>query len=367
VAATGGWQTLTLHPTEDIRKFWPDLLAEDSGLARLRFGVRVRNNATGQGVFDRLRINRTRDALRWPVRTQQDLMHRLGKRYPHVTQLLSTEVSMVRHLNVYMEKLELFPYPDRGKAPTLDNSTQAAQDMVDWYHARGALVQYNHPPINTAELVANRAFGCDLMETVDSGGDFTTTTKRMEMFDAAARNAIFLTATSQNDDHAGRNWSKQHLFHTSVWTESKKARDLIEAMAQGQVWLNHQRLWPGGRFDLSVHGRRAMGRVIQTSADSVPVEISAENLPEGATVQLVVGVCDRSGATTPSIEKHPYPAEAFANGPLSYRFDRGAGRYLRLEAYDAAGVLLGIGNPLWLLSDTDDVKVPQQRRLTVHA
>jgi hypothetical protein len=63
------------------------------------------------------------------------------------------------------------------------------------------------------------------METVNSTGDFTTTTKRMEMFDAAARNAIFLTATSQNDDHAGRNWSQQHLFHTSVWTESKKARD----------------------------------------------------------------------------------------------------------------------------------------------
>jgi hypothetical protein len=51
-----------------------------------------------------------------------------------------------------------------------------------------------------------------------------------------------------------------------------------------------------------------MGRVIQTSADTVPVEISAENLPEGATKQFIVGVCDRSGAVTPSIEKHPYSA-----------------------------------------------------------
>ncbi|MGW3625379.1 hypothetical protein [Streptomyces sp. NPDC000880] len=366
--ATGDWQTLEMRPLDDIRAFWPDLVAEDSGLARLRFGVRARNNATAQGVFDHLRITRTRDMLNWPVRTQRQLMKRLAKRYPNVTQLLSAEVSMVRHLNVYMENFELYPYPDRGKAPSLIGSVEAAQAMVRWYHERGALVQYNHPPINPAELVASRALGTDLMETADATGGFTVTKDRINLFDVAARNAIFLTSTSQIDDHAGRNWpDMSHLYLTSVWSESKTAPDIISALGAGQAWWHHQRLWPTGQFDLTVGGRRAMGRVMETTAETIPVEIFAENLPAGATVQVVLGVCDRSGATTPSIEKHPFPAEAFAEGPLPFRLEQHGGRYLRLEAYDSEGVLLGFGNPLWLLPKTDDVKVPGRRKLVMNA
>src|SRR5262249_14345189 len=64
IRATGDWQTLEIHAVDDIAEFWPDLVAEDSDLARLRFGVRARGGATGQGVFDHLRILRTRDQLR---------------------------------------------------------------------------------------------------------------------------------------------------------------------------------------------------------------------------------------------------------------------------------------------------------------
>lgn len=58
---------------------------------------------------------------------------------------------------------------------------------------------------------------------------------------------------------------------------------------------------------------------------------------------------------------------AFAQGPLRYRFDRADDRYLRLEAHDSAGALLGLSNPLWLLPDTDDVKVPGPRKLVLNA
>lgn len=365
VTSTSAWQRLTITPIDDIRQFWPDVVAEDSGFARIRFGVRARNGARARGVFDRLRISRTRDRLRWPLQTQQDLLQRLAPGHPDVEQHLSIEVSMIRHMNVYMEDVQLFPYPDRGVAPALDNSVTAAKEMVDWYHRRGALVQYNHPPIDAAELVAQRAFGCDLMEIADAGGDYRVTEARLRLFDAAARNGIFLTGTSQNDDHNGRNWSRQHLFHTSVWAASRSAGDLIRAMAQGQVWLNHQRSWPGGRFDLSVAGRRAMGRVGITSASSVPVDISAEKLPSGATVQVIVGVCDRSGTATPSVERVTHAGSEFARGPLTCHLSRGDGRYLRLEAYDARGVLIGISNPLWLLPDDARIDVPEARRLVL--
>ncbi|WP_147315738.1 CehA/McbA family metallohydrolase domain-containing protein [Asanoa ferruginea] len=362
VRATGTWQTLKIRPLRDLQRFWPDLVAEDSALARLRFGVRARNNATGQGAFGHLRIKRTRDQLRWAVREQRALMERLGKGYPEITQLLGAEVSMVRHMNVFMEHFELFPYPDRGTAPVLDNSVAAAQEMVRWYHERGALVQYNHPPLDAAELVTSRALGCDLMEALDSRADVTVANNRFNLFDVAARNAIFLTATSQNDDHAGRDWARKFYFHTSVWSRSRSARDLIAALAAGQVFLNHQRLWPTGSLDLTVDGRSAMGQVILTDLADLPVEILAANLPAGATVDVVVGVCDRSGATTRHIERQSFPSSAFAGGLLPFRLARAEGRYLRVEVFDAAGVPLGFSNPMWLLPDTDDVEVPKARR-----
>ncbi|GIF75106.1 hypothetical protein [Asanoa siamensis] len=358
----GDRQTLRIRPLRDIRRFWADLVAEDSALARLRFGVRARNGATGQGVFDHLRIRRTRDQVRWAVREQRDLMRRLGRQYPDITQLLGPEVSMVRHMNVFMEHFALFPYPDRGTAPVKDNSVAAAREMVRWYHRRGALVQYNHPPIDPAELVAARALDCDLMETVDSEGDFTVTDQRFALFDVAARNAIFLTATSQNDDHGGRDWPQQHLFHTSVWSRSRRAKDLLAGLAAGQVFLNHQRLWPTGTLDLTVDGRPAMGQVIRTDQAYASVGIVASDLPGGASVDVVVGVCDRTGATTPSIARHTFPATAFAAGPLPFRLDRAGGRYLRVEVSGADGGPLGFGNPLWLLPDDAAVEVPKARR-----
>ena len=364
VPVQDGWQTLTMHLLDDIKAFWPDLIAEDSGLARLRFGVRARNNATAQAVFDHLRIDRTRDPLRWPVKLQRKLMKEYAKQYPDVTQLLAAEVSMVRHINVFMEHFELYPYPDQGKAPSLDNSVEGTEKVVKWYQERGALVQYNHPDINPAEFVQTRALGTDMTEVADYGGNFDVIHDRTNQYDAAARNAIFLTATSQVDDHAGRNWlNKAHLYTTSVWSPSKKAKDLIAALRSGQAWWFHQKLWPTARLDLNVDGRRAMGRVIRTTAASVPVELVVQNLPADATVQVVVGLCDRTGASTPSIEKHAFPAEAFAQGSMTFDLERGVGAYLRVEVYDSADVLIGFGNPLWVLSPSDEVDVPLARRL----
>jgi hypothetical protein len=371
VAASSDWQTLRMVPLDDIAAFWPDLVAEDSGLARLRFGVRARGNAAAQGVFDHLRIIRTRDQVRWATRTQGELMRRLRKLYPTVTQLQSTEVSMVRHLNVFMTDFELYPYPSRGKAPTLDDSVEGIEKVVRWYHDRDALVQYNHPetsPEAISELVATRALGTDMMEIGDAGGGFTVIRDRIAMYDVAARNAIFLTATSQIDDHAGRDWLGQsHLYVTSTWAPSRSAADLIEAMASGQVWWQHQRLWPTAQLDLAVGGKRAMGRVIKTSADSVPVDVVVKNLPADGTVKVVVGVCDRKGDTTPSIVNHSYPASAFTHGSMRFELLRNGGSYLRVEVYDSAGVLLGFGNPLWVLPTEANVDIPKSRRLAVHA
>lgn len=47
------------------------------------------------------------------------------------------------------------------------------------------------------------------------------------------------------------------------------------------------------------------------------------------------------------------------------RFDlqRQDGRYIHVEVYDSAGVLLGAGNPMWPLPAGEGVEIPDPRRL----
>jgi len=364
VAATGGWQTLTLPLLDDISSFWPDLVAEDSSLARLRFGVVARNGARGQGVFDRLRFERsTRDVLVDPVRLQRDLARRLRADYPGVAQHFGTEVSMVRHLNVYVSDLELYEYAPQQPPPRLDRSIEAAVELVRWYHDRGAVVQYNHPPIDPAEMVATRGLGADLVELAESGNEPEVFVQRMEQFDVAARHAIFMTGTSQQDDHVGQNWlGFEQFFLTSVWAESTWAGDLLAAMASGQVWGHDLARWPSGTLDLEVRGRRAMGKVLRTRAPRHRVMVIATDLPEGAVVDVVVGVCDLQGLT-PSVQRTTHPASDFADGPVSVMLNCGVGSYLRTEVHDADGLLLGFGNPFWLLPSDAPVNVPAGRDL----
>ncbi len=359
--ATGRWQTLTMRPVEDVRRFWPDLVAGDTGLARIRFGVRVRNGATGRVVVDRLRFDRGEAIVRTPVQTQRELMAELAERYPGVTQALGSEVSMVRHLNVFMTDFELYPYPPTDKAPSLDGSLAAAERVIGWYHERGALVQYNHPETTAEEFVATRALGADLVEI--AGEDDEVVADRLALFDAAARNAVFLTATSQLDDHAGRSWAGlRHGFITSAWAPSTEIPDLLEAMAAGRLWSHHLSRAPGARMDLVARGRSVMGKVLLTRAARLPVEVVAEGLPVGCTLDLVVGSCDRSGAAAPAVERRTVPVPAERGRPTRFQLERGVGSYLRVEARDASGSLVAMGNPVWLLPSDADVSVPAARR-----
>ncbi len=362
-ATTGGWQSLTMPLLEDVKAFWPDLVAEDSSMPRLRFGVLARNGATGQGVFDNLRIQRTRDLRIWPVATQRALMGRLQERYPAVTQHLSTEVSLVRHMNVFMEDFELYVYPAPSGPPKKDGSVEATEEVVQWYHDRGALMQYNHPSIDPAELVSTKALGTDLIEIPNAEGDYDTIDERLELFDIAARNAVFLTATSQQDDHVGRSWAgASHFFLTSAWAVSTALTDLQAAMAAGQLWCHDLVRWPNGQLDLTVTGRQAMGKVLETPAARKETLISAVGLPAESTVQVVVGACDLGGPT-PSVVRHSYPADAFADGPLAFVLERGAGSYVRAEVHDSEDRIIGLGNPFWLLPVDTGITVPEARRL----
>lgn len=359
--ATGDWQQISINPLADIAEFWPDLVAADSALPRIRLGVRARRGATAAGEFRRLRFERTRDPVKWPVRRQAELMAALAPGYPGVTQYASAEISMVRHLNVFMEDFELYPYPPRGQAPVLDDTAEGTMEIVRWYQQRGALVQYNHPPTSDAartELVRTRALGADLMEVVNGNSPAPMLRARLELFDIAARNGIFLTAGSGSDDHVGRDWlGAKQPFITTVWARSRALPDLTEALGSGRAWVHHLGDWRDARIDLLIGGRPVMGGVLLTEQEHVQVDV-VTNAPDGARIHVIVGACDRGGAG-PSWDRRFAPADR----PLSVRLERGTGRYLRIEVYDRSGSLLGLGNPFWLLPAATDIAVPERRRL----
>ena len=69
-----GWQRLELRPVDDIAALWPDLVARDASLWRLRLSVRARRNATATAVVDRLRLKRERRENQKGLLLQSELM-----------------------------------------------------------------------------------------------------------------------------------------------------------------------------------------------------------------------------------------------------------------------------------------------------
>jgi hypothetical protein len=375
VKATGSWQKLTVDPVADMKLFWPDIQARDSALYDLRFGVRVRNGASANAWFRNVTFTRARykDPLRWGPDLQRELTAFYAARYSKVVVHPSTEVSLVRHINVFGSDPELFRYT--GPA-VKDASPQALQAMVQWYRSRGLVVQYNHPPPTSgAELVAHAGFGCELMEVgrdshykKDPTGKNTTLGNRIDMFDTAARNAIFLTATGVTDDHVGIDWAQPgdgaQRYVTSAWSTSTERAELCTALSGGRIWWHDLLLWPDGQLDLFVHGKPAMGQVWRTDRKSAQVTILARGLPADAHVHVIVGKCDRGGTTPATTDKTLSP-DSFRSGGHEITLHRHGGQYVRVEVHDSAERVIGFSNAFWMLPINHPADIPTKRRFQV--
>ncbi|WP_152230188.1 hypothetical protein [Georgenia ruanii] len=361
-AVPGQWQRLALDLEADVAALWPDLLAADSGLHRLRVGARSRNGALASGLFDRLRFVRTGREGDATVAIQGAMMREYARRYPAVRQFHGSELSLVRHLNSYGGN---FTLPDYGDAPpTKVKAVQAAVDMVDFVHAHDGLVTFNHPleeapsgPELARLLIETNSLGADMVE-VGSKEDFG---ESVYGYDAAARNAVFVTATGVSDDHGGQDWIGQNQrWITSVWADSTEEADLFAALRGGRAWFYDPQHWRG-ELDIVVQGAVPMGGVAVTPAAQVPVEVTATDLPDGATVRLVVGEVDFAGLADPT--------PAITTQELTMKRGRGhlvlpvpSDRYVRIEVRSADDAVIGFSNPVWILDREPAGGVPAERR-----
>jgi hypothetical protein len=360
------WQRLTLDLRADHAALWPDTIASDACLWRLRLGVMARNGATAKVYFDRLRFNRTRKNPADAMAMLTDVIAQYRERYPRVTQFAATEVSLVNHLNAFGGDGELPTYdqPDASK----DGSMAAQRAMVTWLHSHGATVSLNHPlqgtsgPLDLAhKIVTSRGNGADVIEV----GTDMTPKNLIRVFDIASRNAIFLTANGSTDDHKGTNWLHGRRWLTRVWSPTKRRGDLCAALEAGRAWFYDPANWDG-LLDLKVNGSTPMGGVLFTKRTSFDLAVRATDLPKGSTVAIVVGKCDLAGARhlAPVNHGRRVPARKFVGGRWSATIKRRGGVYVRASISTATGQLIGFSNPIWVLpvSRRDDVSVPPPRR-----
>jgi hypothetical protein len=364
---SGTWHTIMLDPRADHAALWPDTIADDASLWRLRLGVQVRNGETATALFDRLRFHRGRDSGVDPVKRFADVVDAYRERYPLITQYAAAEISLVLHLNAFGGTGRL---PDYGTAQAVkDTSVKAQREMVSWLHRQGAVVALNHPtagadgPDDLARrLITTRGQGADLIE-IGTGRDPIIMGR---VFDAASRNAVFLTANGTTDDHGGTDWmGPGRRWLTRVWAPTKRQPDLCAALKGGRAWFYDPLRWDG-LLDLNAGGSTPMGHVTFTRHGVTDLGVLATDLPNGSHLRLVVGTCDLAGPrqVTPINRIVGVPARQLRRGRMTLPIRVGVGVYVRAMVIAASGRIAGFSNPLWVLPEAkrDRVHVPASRR-----
>ena len=349
IAAGTGWQRLRMDLRADHAALWPDTVAGDAALTQFRVGVRAGNGATAQAVVDRLRFQRGRRSVAEGMGLLRAAVRAYRERYPGLTQYAAAEVSLVDHVNAFGGDGTLPTYDTTR--PIKDESVQAQRDMVRFLHRHGAVVSINHPfpgPGLAHKLVTTRGVGADVIEI----GTGAQVENLAQAYDVAARNAVFLTANGVTDDHAGSDWLNpdEPRWITGAWARSRDSDHLCAAMRAGRAWF-YDPLWWRGELDLLVDGHVPMGGVLLTRHRRVPVRVTATDLPIAGSLELVVGRCDRAGASqlTPVNRSVAVPASRVVRGRWSTDISRGDGVYVRAMVRRDNGAVVGFSNPVWVL------------------
>jgi hypothetical protein len=238
--------------------------------------------------------------------------------------------------------------------------------MVDFLHAHGGIVCWNHP----MDVESRESLATLMIERANLGADLVEIGRSpfpdlMWVLDVAARNAIFFTAVGSSDDHSGRDWlGQEERWLTYAWSASTDRDDLVDALRRGRAWFADPVAYRG-TLDLGAFGLPAMGAVFTTRLPVVPVTITATDLPADSTLEVVIGKADLAGTAdlAPAVEVRSLRPVLFSHGPFLMPVKPGGGAYVRTQVRAADGTVVAVSNPLWLLGDEPAGGVPAARRL----
>ncbi len=379
-APQGKWRTLHIAPELDLVRLWPGIEGRDASLHSITLVASSRRAQPADAYFADLQFHRPNAQGQKPLAVQRQLMDRYSRDYPTVRQIQGLEISLTSpHLGWYGGTISL---PDNtGLGPLPSHDVKVAYDAVAKIHNSGGLASYCHPfgtsqtvvpaleqdalvTSTSAQLIANRALGCDLLEVGYRVRGGCTLSQHETLWDNCSRNAIFLTGIGVSDDHAGLDWITARLnFVTWAWATDASETALLAALRRGRAFFGDLAKFHG-TLDLRRDGVSVMGGVSISSATSQDLTVIATGLPDGGTVDVLVGTVDRAGAahTKPVIRRTTLqPADFDATGSCTIHVDVAQPRFVRVVVVDAAGVSIALSNPTWFLRDAKGYRVSKAR------
>ena len=378
IPVTSPWQTVTLTPSSDIAKLWPDLDYRDFAMWELNLSA-VSTGDKVVGYFDYLRFDRSISGQA-QFSEQAAMEAALAAKYPKVAQRQGLEVSRnLPHLNWFGPNVTVPTY-----AGISYSAYQAylRNTVIPKIHSSGGLASYNHPygyssvpelsqsQQNTllsqtaATLLASKALGADLLEVGYNLRQGVDVNHHIGLWDVLSRNAVFLTGNGVSDDHEGTNWYGFHNnWVTSVWASSTAMPALLSALAAGRSWCGSLSKYRGS-LDLLVDGSVPMGAVSVSSLNSRKLAATATGLPSGAVLQVLQGAVDYAGqnALTDDLKLiGSYTASQLASGQITRAVSTAQDSFLRTQVVSSTGAIIATSNPVWLLRKPPPNGIPAAR------
>jgi hypothetical protein len=370
----GRWQTVQFDLVRDVGTVWPDMDPRDNCLHDIEFHALSRGTAPAEVYFGHLRIEERAeyDALG----VERELLASYTRRVPEVLGLVGTEISLGPHLNQFGGPQD--PY-DYGPVASLgDQLGDIRGSIVDFVHAQGGLASINHPSVPEGsdaaaepearaiarDLLAIGAGGADVIEVGYGRSGLEALPARLAVFDALARNGLFLTGNGTSDDHSGQNWDSQpNRFYTGAWATGLDERSLLDSMARGRAYVGYLGAF-AGTIDMAVDTDVPMGAVSVSPATSRSLRVDVTQLPEGGAVEVIRGDVDYAGLRAP--DPNTTTVKTLGARDLASSdevvIDTTDDCFVRLQVTDRAGAIVAFGQPTWVLKEEPPGGVPPARR-----
>ncbi len=379
---------VTLDPVADSRALWPADLPTDSGLVML--GLEATSPRPGVVVdvhVTDLQIVRTAHDARSVSRQMQAAVDAALGHLPGLAVQPSVEVSSKNHA---WPHVNLFGIPERiPSSAGVPDAGMAAwlRALVLGVRAAGGVVSLNHPygvtgpdgPVlsaaaqaaerrtTAAALLANEAYGCEVLEVGYALRGGHGIASHLQLWDVLSRRGRFYTGSGANDDHLGGDWRLlDNGYGQGLLLDGAPVslQAVAHALRAGRAFFVHPTHWPQAGLDLLVDGFLRMGGGDVSGRATRRLEVAAAHLPPGAEVRVLQGVVDRRGLDPAVTTVARWTAAQFGRGGSGTRavdLDTGRSSFARVEVRSGPRVVGG-SNPVYLLREPGPVPVPPARR-----